>query len=98
MPPVSIYAALDTEFELFDVRTEIQWFGKQNNIAEFETQTDDFALVNLMLSWRPLAENQNVVVQLAGENLFDTTGRRHSSFSKEFLPLTGRNVKAGVSV
>ena len=28
MPPVSIYAALDTEFELFDVRTEIQWFGK----------------------------------------------------------------------
>lgn len=96
MPPVSIYAALDTEFELFDVRTELQWFGKQNNIAEFETQTDDFALVNLMLSWRPLAENQNVVVQLAGENLFDTTGRRHSSFSKEFLPLTGRNVKASV--
>ena len=43
-----------------------------------------------------IATNQNVVLQLAGENLFDTTGRRHSSFSKEFLPLPGRNIRASV--
>lgn len=87
---------LNSDFSAFTVRSEVQWFGEQNNVAEFETPTDDFAFVNLFLSWRPLSDNQNVVVQLAGENLFDTTGRRHSSFTKEFLPLAGRNIKASV--
>ena len=96
VPPVSLLAALESEFDAFTVRSEVQWFGEQNDVAEFEAPTDDFAFVNLFLSWRPLADNQNVVVQLAGENLFDTTGRRHSSFTKEFLPLTGRNIKASV--
>ena len=96
IPPVSVLAALESDFSAFTVRSEVQWFGEQNNVAEFETPTDDFAFVNLFLSWRPLSDNQNVVVQLAGENLFDTTGRRHSSFTKEFLPLAGRNIKASV--
>ncbi len=96
IPPVSLLAALESDFDAFTVRSEVQWFGEQNNVAEFETTTDDFALVNLFLSWRPLPDNQNVVVQLAGENLFDTEGRRHSSFTKDFLPLAGRNLKASV--
>ena len=96
IPPVSLLGALEAEFDAFDVRGEVQWFGKQNDVAEFETQTDAFALTNLYLSWRPLAGNRDVVFQLAGENLFNVTGRRHTSFTKEFVPLTGRNVRASV--
>ena len=96
IPPLSLLGALDAEYGNFGLRGEIQWFGEQTDIAEFETPTDDFALTNLYFSWRPLADNRNVVLQIAGENLFNVTGRRHSSFSKDYLPLTGRNVRASV--
>ncbi|MEM6908496.1 MAG: TonB-dependent receptor [Pseudomonadota bacterium] len=96
IPPVSLLGALDADYDAFNVRGEVQWFGEQNDVAEFELPTDDFAFVNLYVSWRPLPQNQNVVLQLAGENLFDVTGRRHSSFTKEFVTLPGRNVRASV--
>ncbi|MEL7318260.1 MAG: TonB-dependent receptor [Pseudomonadota bacterium] len=98
IPPVALLGALEGEMDAFTVRGEVQWFGEQNDVADFETPTDDFTLLNLYLSWRPLADNQNVVLQLAGENLGNVTGRRHSSFTKDFLPLPGRNVRASVRV
>lgn len=94
IPPLSLLAALDAGYDAFELRGEIQWFDQQNEVAEFETPTEDFAFVNVFLSWRPLENNQNVVLQLAGENLFDTTGRRHTSFTKDFVPLSGRNIRA----
>ncbi|MEL6528778.1 MAG: TonB-dependent receptor [Pseudomonadota bacterium] len=96
IPPVSLLGALEGEYDAFSLRGEVQWFGEQNDVAEFEAPTDDFAFVNAYLSWRPLEQNQSVVVQIAAENIFDTTGRRHSSFTKEFVPLPGRNFRASV--
>ncbi|MEE4211954.1 MAG: TonB-dependent receptor [Parvularcula sp.] len=96
IPPLSVLGALDADFGPFSVRGEAQYFGEQDEVAEFETVTDDFTFVNLYVSWRPFEQNQNVVFQLAGENLFDTTGRRHSSFTKEFVPLPGRNIRGSV--
>jgi iron complex outermembrane receptor protein len=96
IPPVSLLGALEADIDAFTVRGEVQWFGEQNNVAEFELPTDDFALLNLYVSWRPLEQNRNVVLQLAAENLADVTGRRHSSFNKEFAPLPGRNLRASV--
>jgi iron complex outermembrane receptor protein len=96
IPPVSLLGALEAQFDRFDLRGEVQWFGAQDDVAAFETETDDFAFVNLYLSMRPLENNPNVVVQIAGENLFDVEGRRHSSFTKDFIPLPGRNLRMSV--
>ena len=96
IPPLSLLGALDADIDSFNVRGEVQHFGSQSDVAAFETETDSFTLVNLYLSWRPLEGNDNVVLQLAGENLFDTTGRRHSSFTKDFVTLPGRNIRASV--
>lgn len=96
IPPVELLAALEAEYDAFQVRGEVQYFGEQSEVAEFETETDRFAFVNMYVSWRPIATNPNVVFQLAGENLFNETGRRHSSFTKEFVPLPGRNLRASV--
>ncbi|MEM6827940.1 MAG: TonB-dependent receptor, partial [Pseudomonadota bacterium] len=98
IPPLSLLGALEGEVDAFTVRGEVQWFGEQNDVAEFETETGNFTWLNLYVSWRPLPENQNIVFQLAGENLADVTGRRHSSFTKEFVPLQGRNIRASVRV
>ncbi|AWW73515.1 TonB-dependent receptor [Erythrobacter sp. KY5] len=96
IPPLSLLAAVTGETGPFEARAEVQHFGEQNDTAEFETETDDFTFVNFYLSWRPIETNQNVVVQLAGENLFDVTGRRHASFTKDFVPLAGRNIRASL--
>lgn len=95
IPPLELLGALELQSDAVDLRGEVQWFAKQDRIAAFETPTDDFAFVNLLASWRPLG-NQNVTLQLAADNLFDVTGRRHASFTKDFVPLAGRNVKASV--
>jgi len=98
IPPVSVLGALDASYDAFELRGEVQWFGEQTNVAEFEAPTDGFAFVNAYFSFRPIENNESVVIQIAGENLFDVTGRRHASFTKEFVPLTGRNVRASVRI
>jgi len=37
-------------------------------------------------------------VMLQANNLFDAEGRRHASFTKDFVPLAGRNVKLSVKL
>ncbi len=96
IPPISLLGALEAQTEAFDVRGEIQWFGEQDEVAAFETPTDDFALVNFLVSWRPLENRENVTVQLSADNIFDVVGRRHASFTKDFVPLAGRNIRASV--
>ena len=96
IPPLSLLGALEAQTQAFDVRGEVQWFDGQNRVTSFETPTDSFTLVNALVAWRPLADNQNVTVQIAADNIFDVNGRRHASFTKDFVPLMGRNFRASV--
>ncbi|OBV10950.1 TonB-dependent receptor [Erythrobacter dokdonensis] len=96
IPPLSLLGALEAQTDSFDVRGEVQWFDGQDRVTAFETPTDSFTLVNALVAWRPLADNQNVTVQLATDNIFDVIGRRHASFTKDFVPLMGRNFRASV--
>ena len=96
IPPLSLLGALEAQTGAFDVRGEVQWFDGQDRVTAFETETDSFTLVNAVVAWRPLADNQNVTVQIAADNIFDVNGRRHASFTKDFVPLVGRNFRASV--
>lgn len=96
IPPLSLLGALEAQTGAFDVRGEVQWFDKQTNVTAFETPTDSFTLVNALVAWRPFTNNQNVTLQVAADNIFDVNGRRHASFTKDFVPLVGRNFRASV--
>lgn len=96
IPPLSLLGGLELETDSFDVRGEVQWFAEQDEVAEFETPTDSFAFVNLSATWRPVRGQENIAVIVAADNVFDVTGRRHASFTKDFVPLPGRNFKASV--
>ena len=96
IPPLSLLGALEAQTDAFDVRGEVQWFDGQDRVTTFETPTDSFTLVNALVAWRPLADNRNITVQLAADNIFDVNGRRHASFTKDFVPLMGRNFRASV--
>ncbi|MFM7378986.1 MAG: TonB-dependent receptor domain-containing protein [Erythrobacter sp.] len=96
IPPLSLLGALEAQTGPIDLRGEVQWFDSQDRVTTFETPTDSFTLVNALVAWRPLKDNRNVTVQLAADNIFDVNGRRHASFTKDFVPLIGRNFRASV--
>jgi iron complex outermembrane receptor protein len=96
IPPLALLGALEAQTDAIDLRGEVQWFDGQDRVTTFETPTGSFTLVNAVASWRPLKDNRNVTIQLAADNIFDVTGRRHASFTKDFVPLIGRNFRASV--
>lgn len=96
MPPLSLLGAVEAQSDALDARAEVQWFDGQDRVSEFETPTDGFAHVNLSLAWKPLRGGDNVTVMLQANNLLDAEGRRHASFTKDFVPLAGRNVRLSV--
>lgn len=98
IPPLSLLGALELQSDPVDLRAEVQWFDAQTRTAPFETATDGFTHVNLSAAWKPLRGNDNVTVMLQANNLLDAEGRRHASFTKDFVPLAGRNVKLSVKL
>ena len=96
IPPMRLSGALEAQTGPFDVRGEVEWFAEQDRVAAFETPTDGFTHVNASVAWKPLRGNDNVTVMLQADNIFDVEGRRHASFTKDFVPLGGRNFKLSV--
>lgn len=96
IPPLALLGALEAQTDAFDLRGEVQWFDGQDRVTAFETPTESFTLVNALAAWRPFAANRNVTVLVAADNIFDVNGRRHASFTKDFVPLLGRNFRASV--
>ena len=96
IPPLSLAGALEADTGNVTLRGEIEWFDRQDDVAPFETPTDGFTFVNASAIWRPIEDNPALSVILKAENIFDQEGRRHSSFTKDFVPLAGRNVSLAV--
>jgi iron complex outermembrane receptor protein len=93
IPPMSLYGALEADHGDWGARVEVRHNFAPDELAPLETPTDAFTMVDASLSWRPLRGADNLTVMLQAENLFDVEGRRHASFTKDFVPLAGRNVK-----
>ena len=55
--------------------------------------TKGFTLVNASISWRPLPDTKNLTLSLAANNIFDVEARRHASFTKDYVPLSGRDFR-----
>lgn len=93
IPPLSLLGALEAQTGPLDFRAEVQWSGAQNKIAPLETRTDSFTFVNASVAWKPLRGSDNLTLMLLADNIFDVEGRRAASFTKDFVPLAGRNFR-----
>ncbi|MEL7729660.1 TonB-dependent receptor [Citromicrobium bathyomarinum] len=91
IPPLGLAGALNVETGPFEVRGEVEYFGEQNDVPAFESATDAFTFVNASVAWRPLRGNKNVTLLAKVDNIFDQEGRRASSFTRDYVPLPGRN-------
>ncbi len=93
IPPLRILGGLEAQGERVDARVEVEWTDDQTRTAQFETPTDGFTLVNASLSWRPLPDTKHLTLSLSANNIFDVEARRHASFTKDYVPLAGRDFR-----
>jgi iron complex outermembrane receptor protein len=70
---------------------------RQSRVAEFETVTPGYTLVNVDASYRIWKTKSGAVnFFLQGKNLLNEEMRVHTSFLKDFAPLAGRALVAGL--
>lgn len=92
LPPASFLLGAEATSELFDFRTEVEFYGEVTDVAEVELPTDSFAFWNAYITLRPF-DNKNLSFDVRATNLLDSTGRQHASFLKDVAPLPGRNIR-----
>lgn len=95
IPPLRLLGGLAAQSTYFDVRAEVEWADNQNRVTTFETPTDGFTMVNASLAWRPMGPEGGITLLASANNIFDVNARRHASFTKDFVPLAGRDFRVG---
>ncbi|MBV1917493.1 MAG: TonB-dependent receptor [Sphingomonadaceae bacterium] len=93
IPPLRIRGGISGDAGVFGGRVEVEHVFAQNDVSAFETPTDSFTLVNASLQWHPFGSEDETVIVLSANNIFDVVARRHASFTKDFVPLAGRDLR-----
>lgn len=93
IPPLRLLGGVELQSGNLDVRGEVEWTDNQNRVASFETPTEGFTMVNAAITWRPFGRDRNIALIAAANNIFDVEARRAASFTKDFVPLAGRDFR-----
>lgn len=93
IPPLRLLGGVEMQSGKFDLRGEVEWSADQRRNAAFESETQGFTLVNASASWRPFGRNRNISLIASANNLFDVNARRAASFTKDYVPLSGRDFR-----
>lgn len=93
IPPLRVLGGIDASMGAVGGRVEVEHVTRQSNVALFETETPAFTMVNASLTWHPFGERRETAIILSVNNIFDVEARRHASFTKDFVPLAGRDIR-----
>jgi iron complex outermembrane receptor protein len=97
LPPKRLGMAIDWDGQ--GLAATMTWIHayKQDNIAQFETETPGYDLLNAELAYTLTTGGQfDWQVYLQGQNLLDEDIRNSTSYLKDHAPQIGRNVVLGV--
>ena len=98
IPPLRVLGGVELNGTRLDLRGEVEWSDAQTKTAPFETATDGFTLVNATATWRPFGSDRNVALIASANNIFDVVARRSASFTKDFVPLSGRDFRLSARI
>jgi iron complex outermembrane receptor protein len=98
IPPLRVLGGVELISARLDLRGEVEWSDAQTKTAPFETATDGFTLVNATATWRPFGSDRNVALIASANNIFDVVARRSASFTKDFVPLSGRDFRLSARI
>lgn len=96
IPAARVCGRINADWDSITGNIEIYRSLKQNKIADFETDTSGYNMVNAGVAYNgDLGERSSYKVYLQMNNLFDARYYNHSSFLSS-IPQPGRNFTAGV--
>ncbi len=98
IPAHRVGLRLDAKWNTWRAEAEVYRVGRQDDIAEFESATPGYSMVNLDLSYSGRYKGTPWQIYVKGNNLGDQLAYAHSSFIKSAAPLKGRNLSLGVRV
>ncbi|HET7710208.1 MAG TPA: TonB-dependent receptor, partial [Sphingomicrobium sp.] len=93
LPPFRVMGAVTGSRGQFDGRLEVEHAAAHKRIAPVETSTPSYTLVNASFDWHPFADNPDLSLSLAANNIFDVVARRSTSVLKDHAPLAGRDIR-----
>ncbi len=96
IPPMSLGAGLHYHGHDWRAAVEWRWVDDQNDVAQQETPTDGYTMLNAHVGRRFTLKDEIVDVLLRGRNLTDEEARVHTSLLKTFAPLPGRDITLSV--
>ena len=96
IPPLRVLGGIEAQGRLVQVRGEVEHVTRQDRVADLETTTPSYTMVNASISLRPFGRDSKTTLLLSANNIFDVEARRHASFLKDYAPLAGRDIRATV--
>lgn len=98
IPPLRLRGGAEVRHGTVRLRGEVEWNRRQDRVAAFETEVPGFTLVNLSADWHPMGEDGPLTLVLSADNLFDVEARRAASFTRDFVPMAGRDVRISAKI
>lgn len=92
IPPLRLLGGVEAQGDKLNGRIEVEHVFDQDRIADFETPTSGYTMVNATVGITPWRDNKTSLL-LSANNIFDVDARRHSSVLKDFAPLAGRDIR-----
>jgi len=93
IPPLRLQGGAEVRQGSLRLRGEVEWNRRQSRVAAYENPVPAFTLVNFSADWHPLGDDGPVTLMLAADNVFDVVGRRAASYTRDFVPLPGRDIR-----
>jgi len=98
IPSARIGVKLDGDWNAWHGMVELYRVGKQDKLAEFETETAGYNMLNVGAHYSTRIGGVPTQFYARLNNLTDELAYSHTSFIKNAAPLTGRNLTAGIRV
>ena len=97
-PAHRIGVRLEGEWAAWNGSVELVRVGKQDKLADFETVTPGYTMLNIGTHYATRIGNLPAQFYARLNNATDRLAFSHTSFIKDVAPLTGRNFTAGLRV
>lgn len=83
----------------WDIKATYTQYWAQNDVAVGEASTDSFGILSAYLNFYPQTSGRHdIAFYLRAENLSNRLGYVHNSFIRDYAPLPGTNIGAGVRI
>jgi iron complex outermembrane receptor protein len=93
IPPLRLIGGVEASGGAIGGRLELEHATRQDKVAQFETETAAWTMVNASLNWKPFGTDSATTIVASVNNLFDVSARRHASLLKDYAPLPGRDFR-----